>query len=201
MTKGLILVISGPAGSGKGTVNAYLKKLDDYVFSVSRTTREPRPGEIDGRDYHFVTHAEFDKFLQMGDFLEYAEYCGNKYGTPAEYADIVTESGKNIILEIDVEGALQVKEKRPEAILIMLLPPSFNVQEARLRGRGTEKEDIILKRLEKARIELSKIGNYDYIVFNSDNNSQAAADDIISIVRAEKCSRKRNPDIAKKYFS
>lgn len=200
MNKGLILVISGPAGSGKGTVNSYLRTLDDFVFSVSRTTRDPRPGEVDGRDYHFVTHEQFDEFLKAGDFLEHAEYVGNKYGTPAEYADIVVESGKNIILEIDVEGALQVKEKRPEAILIMLLPPSFNVQEARLRGRGTEKEDIIIKRLEKARIELSKIGNYDYIVFNPDNNYRAAVDDILAIVKAEKCSRKRNPDIAKKYF-
>lgn len=200
MNKGLILVISGPAGSGKGTVNSYLKTQDDFVFSVSRTTRDPRPGEIDGRDYHFITHEQFDEYLKVGDFLEYAEYVGNKYGTPAEYADKVTASGKNIILEIDVEGALQVKEKRPEAILIMLLPPSFNIQETRLRGRGTEKEDIIIKRLEKARIELSKIGNYDYIVFNPDNNFMQAANDILAIVKAEKCSRKRNPDIAKKYF-
>jgi len=200
MTKGLILVISGPAGSGKGTVNAYLRKLDDFAFSVSRTTRDPRPGEVDGRDYHFLTNEEFDKYLEENDFLEHAEYCGNKYGTPAGFADTMIESGKNIILEIDVEGAMQVKEKRPDAILIMILPPSFNVQETRLRGRGTEKEDIIKKRLEIARVELSKIGHYDYIVFNPDNNSQAAANDILSIVRAEKCSRKRNPDIARKYF-
>ena len=198
--KGLILVISGPAGSGKSTVTKYIKENPDYVFSISRTTRYTRPGEIDGVDYYFVSKDEFKQKLAEDDFLEHAEYCGEMYGTPKSLVYEQIEKGKNVILEIEVEGAMQVKEKCPDAVLIMLLPPSFKVQEARLRGRGTEPEDKIQKRLEKTKKELPYAEKYDYIVFNHDGMSKEAADDIFAIVRSEKLSSSRKEDIAKLYF-
>ena len=198
--KGLILVISGPAGSGKSTVTKYIKENPDFVFSISRTTRYTRPGEVDGVDYYFVTKDEFKQKLAEDDFLENAEYCGEMYGTPKSLVYEQIEKGKNVILEIEVEGAMQVKEKCPEAVLIMLLPPSFKVQEARLRGRGTEPEDKIQKRLEKTRKEIPFADKYDYIVFNHDNMSKETADDIFAIVRSEKLAASRNADIKKTYF-
>ena len=199
-SKGLILVISGPAGSGKSTVTKYIKENPDFVFSISRTTRYTRPGEIDGVDYYFVTKDEFRQKLAEDDFLEHAEYCGEMYGTPKSLVYEQIEKGKNVILEIEVEGAMQVKEKCPEAVLIMLLPPSFRVQEERLRGRGTEPEDKIQKRLEKTRKEIPFAEKYDYIVFNYDNMSKETADDIFAIVRSEKLAASRNADIKKTYF-
>ena len=166
MNKGLMIVISGPAGSGKGTVNGHLLKRDDFVYSVSATTRAPRPNETDGVNYHFISREEFISRIDSGDMLEYTEYCGNFYGTPLKEAIEVLESGKNLILEIEVEGAHNVKAKYPEAILIMLLPPSFAVQEQRLRGRGTEAEDKILARLMRTREELDVVNDYDYLVYN-----------------------------------
>lgn len=198
--KGLILVVSGPAGSGKGTVNKILRATGDYVFSVSRTTRAPRPGEEDGSDYFFVTKEEFDRYLQENDFLEYNEYCGNFYGTPKSVTEKALEDGKNVILEIEVNGARQVKENCPDAVMIMLLPPSFSVQEQRLRGRGTETEEKILSRLEQTHYELDCLWMYDYIVINGDGDPQTAAEDIMSIVRAEKCARRRNAEMQYKYF-
>ena len=147
MTKGLLLIVSGPAGSGKGTVNAKLLEREDFVYSVSATTRSPRPGEVNGVNYHFISREEFLERLESGDMLEYTEYCGNFYGTPRREAIAVLESGKNLILEIEVDGARQVKEKYPDAVPIMLLPPTFATQEARLRGRATETEEKILKSL------------------------------------------------------
>jgi ribose 1,5-bisphosphokinase PhnN len=123
MEKGLLIVISGPAGSGKGTVNAQLLQTGDFAFSVSATTRAPRPGEVDGVNYYYITHEEFEKRIADGDMLEYTSYVGNYYGTPRKEAEAVLESGKNLILEIEVDGAGQVKSKFPEAVLIMLLPP------------------------------------------------------------------------------
>ena len=198
--KGLILVISGPAGSGKSTVTKYIRENPDFVFSISRTTRYTRPGEVDGVDYYFVTKDEFKQKLAEDDFLEHAEYCGEMYGTPKSLVYEQIEQGKNVILEIEVEGAMQVKEKCPDAVLIMLLPPSFKVQEARLRGRGTEPEEKVLKRLEKTRKEIPYAEKYDYIVFNHDGMSKEAADDIFSIVRSEKLASSRKADIQKLYF-
>ena len=198
--KGLILVISGPAGSGKSTVTKYIRENPDFVFSISRTTRYTRPGEVDGVDYYFVTKDEFRQKLAEDDFLEHAEYCGEMYGTPKSLVYEQIEKGKNVILEIEVEGAMQVKEKCPDAVLIMLLPPSFKVQEARLRGRGTEPEDKVQKRLEKTRREIPFAEKYDYIVFNRDGMSKEAADDIFAIVRSEKLSTARKSDIQKIYF-
>ena len=200
MEKGLIIVISGPAGSGKSTVNRFIRENDDYVFSISRTTRYMRPGEVDGEDYYFVTKDYFKQKLEENDFLEHAEYCGEFYGTPKSLVYEKTEQGKNVILEIEVEGAMQVKERCPEAVLIMLLPPSFAVQEERLRGRGTETEEKIKKRLEKTFKEIPLAEKYDYIVFNPDGCSKEAADDIFAIVRAEKHKSARIADIPKLYF-
>ncbi len=198
--KGLIIVISGPAGSGKSTVNRFIREDEDYVFSISRTTRYMRPGEVDGEDYYFVTKDYFMEKLAEDDFLEHAEYCGEFYGTPKSLVYEKIEQGKNVILEIEVAGAMQVKERCPEAVLIMLLPPSFAVQEERLRGRGTETEDKIRKRLEKTFKEIPLAEKYDYIVFNPDGCSKEAADDIFAIVRAEKHKSARIADIPKLYF-
>lgn len=200
MDRGLILVISGPAGSGKSTVNRFIRENEDYVFSISRTTRYMRPGEVDGEDYYFVTKEYFEEKIKENDFLEHAEYCGEYYGTPKSLVYDKIEQGKNVILEIECEGAMQVKERCPEAVLIMLLPPSFSVQEERLRGRGTETEDKIQKRLKKTINELPYADRYDYIVFNPDGRSRDAAEDIFAIVRAEKLASARHTDIITKYF-
>ena len=199
--KGLMIVISGPAGSGKGTVNAHLLRRDDFVYSVSATTRAPRPGEIDGVNYHFITREDFLARIASGDMLEYTEYCGNFYGTPRKEAEAVLDSGKNLILEIEVEGAGNVKKKFPEAVLILLLPPSFAVQEQRLRGRGTETEEKIAARLSRTREELSFYDQYDYVVYNHDGRDVEAADEILAIVRAEQDRLPRQGDVATRYFA
>ena len=200
MTKGLLLIVSGPAGSGKGTVNARLLEREDFVYSVSATTRSPRPGEVNGVNYHFISREDFLQRIESGDMLEYTEYCGNFYGTPRREAIAVLESGKNLILEIEVDGARQVKEKFPDAVPIMLLPPTFATQEARLRGRATETEEKIRERLARTREELKELCIYDYVVYNRDGEIAEAAEDILAIVRAEKLSLSRNPDAEKKYF-
>ena len=200
MSRGLLIVVSGPAGSGKGTVNSQLIATGDFVFSVSATTRAPRPGEVNGVNYHFIDREEFQRRIDENGFLEYTTYCDNFYGTPLKEALAVLESGKNLILEIECDGAKNVKKIFPEAVLIMLIPPTFSIQEERLRGRGTETEDVILKRLEKAKREIEQLDAYDYIVYNYNGGSAVAADDIKAIVRAEKLARHRQPDAAKKYF-
>ena len=200
MKRGLLIVVSGPAGSGKGTVNSQLIATGDFVFSVSATTRAPRPGEVNGVNYHFIDREEFQRRIDENGFLEYTTYCDNFYGTPLKEALAVLESGKNLILEIECDGAKNVKKIFPEAVLIMLIPPTFSIQEERLRGRGTETEEVILKRLEKAKREIEQLDAYDYIVYNYNGGSAVAADDIKAIVRAEKLARHRQPDAAKKYF-
>ena len=201
MKEGLLLVISGPAGSGKGTVNAHLLKRDDFVYSVSATTRAPRPGEVNGINYHFITKEDFLHRIEHGEMLEYTEYCGNFYGTPKKEAEDVLRSGKNLILEIEVEGAKNVKAIYPEAVLVLLLPPSYSVQEQRLRGRGTETEEKILARLERTREELKELSHYDYIVYNEDDGADRCADEIRAIVLAEKHATRRHPDAMERYFN
>jgi len=200
MKKGLMLVVSGPAGSGKGTVNKHLLERDDYCFSVSATTRAPRPGEINGVHYYFISKDEFKSRISSGDMLEYTEYCGNFYGTPKKEAETVLNSGKNLLLEIEVEGAKNIKAKYPDAVLILLLPPSHAVQEQRLRGRGTEKEEKILERLSRAREEIKFADCYDYVVYNYDDRDKEAAEQILAIVSAENASVKRNADIEKNFL-
>lgn len=200
MSRGLLIVVSGPAGSGKGTVNSQLIATGDFVFSVSATTRAPRPGEVNGVNYHFIDKEEFQRRIDENGFLEYTTYCDNYYGTPLKEAIAVLESGKNLILEIECDGAKNVKKIFPEAVLIMLIPPTFAIQEERLRGRGTETEEVIQKRLEKTKREIEQIDAYDYIVYNYNGGSAVAADDIKAIVRAERLAQHRQPDAAKKYF-
>ena len=198
---GIMLVVSGPAGSGKGTVNAMLLARDDFAFSVSATTRAPRPGEINGVNYHYITREEFLSRIDSGDMLEYTEYCGNFYGTPKKEAEEVLHSGKNLILEIEVEGAQNVKKKYPDAVLVLLLPPSYSEQEARLRSRGTETEEKILERLARAKEEVALADLYDYVVYNYDGRADEAAEQILAIVTAEKLSVKRSGDVAKNYLN
>ena len=200
MKKGLLVVVSGPAGSGKGTVNGMLLESEDYVYSVSATTRAPRPGEVDGVNYHFISKEEFLRRIDAGEMLEYTQYCGNYYGTPLKEALEVLESGRNLLLEIEVEGALNVKKLYPEAVLIMLLPPSFAIQEERLRGRATETEEKILERLERTKEELLTLPSYDYVVYNHDGAADRCADQIRAIVLAEKSAVSRHPAAAVQYF-
>ena len=199
--KGLMIVVSGPAGSGKGTVLAHLLKGGDYRYSVSATTRSPRPGEVNGVNYHFLTRDAFLERLERDEMLEYTEYCGNYYGTPRKEAEEVLAGGCNLILEIEVEGAANVKRKYPDAVTIMLLPPTAAVLEARLRGRGTESEEVIRKRMAQARNEVAQLEQYDYVVFNYDNQAQEAADAIRRIVSVEQFSTARNREIATNYFA
>ena len=201
MEKGLLVVISGPAGSGKGTViKSLMEKSDAFAYSVSATTRSPRPGEIDGVNYHYITREDFEGRIRNGGMLEYTKYCENYYGTPKKEAEEVLALGKNLILEIEVEGAENVKRIYPDAVLIMLLPPSFKVQEARLRGRGTETEEVIQLRLDRTREEVPRVVSYDYIVYNHDGGAENTAEDIFSIVRAEKLRRSRDPLAVERYF-
>ena len=200
MRRGLLIVVSGPAGSGKGTVNSQLVATGDFVFSVSATTRAPRPGEVNGVNYHFIDKEEFQRRIDENGVLEYTTYCDNFYGTPLKEAMAVLENGKNLILEIECDGAKNVKKIFPDAVLIMLIPPTYAIQEERLRGRGTETEEVIRKRLEKAKREIEQIDAYDYIVYNYNGGAAVAVDDIKAIVRAEKLAQHRQPDAVKKYF-
>ena len=200
MNKGIMLVVSGPAGSGKGTVCKHLLKTDEYAFSISATTRGPRPGEINGEHYHFISREDFLRRIKDGDMIEFTEYCGNFYGTPKKEAEEILNTGKNLILEIEVEGARNIKEKYRDAVLILLLPPSYEVQEQRLRKRGTEKEEKILERLQRAKEEIKFSSIYDYVVYNHDGCDKEAADQINAIVTAEKALVKRNPNIVQNFL-
>lgn len=196
MTNGIVAVISGPAGTGKGTV---VKKLcseyENFNLSVSLTTRAPRPGEADGREYFFITKEEFKKRIEEGRVLEYTEYCGNMYGTPADYVMSLTNEGKDVILEIETDGASQIKKLLPEAITIFLVPESKEKIRERLVNRGTEPPEIIEKRLKKAESELLIAAGYDYIVVNPTGNIDSAVNDIVAIFKSEKCRVCRNREL------
>ena len=196
MNKGLIFVISGPAGSGKGTVVAALREMmPDIGFSVSATTRSPRPGELDGVNYHYITRERFTEMLEGGEILEHTEYCGNFYGTPKSEAERVIGEGRDIILEIEVEGALQVKRLMPEdTVTVMLIAPDKAELERRLRGRGTETDEVIRARLARAVTEVSLAEKYDYVVINETGKSEECAERLYSIIKAEhsKYSRMKN---------
>ena len=184
MNKGLLLVLSGPAGSGKGTVKEFLLQKEPFEFSVSKTTRAPRPGEVDGKQYSFVTREAFETLIREDGMLEDTEYCGNLYGTPKKESLETLAAGKNLLLEIDAVGGLNVKRRYPNAVLVMLLAPSFAEQEARLRGRATETEEKIRERLAAARREIEMAREYDYIVYNPSGKAETAADEICTIIRA-----------------
>lgn len=166
--RGVLFVFSGPSGVGKGTLKAKLFEefADRIAYSVSATTRGPREGEVDGKDYFFISRQEFERRVKNNEFLEYAEFAGNCYGTPRAYVEKLLDSGMNVVLEIDVQGALQVMKSMPECVSVFILPPSFEELEHRLRGRGTETEEKVRERLETAKRELPYAPQYDYQIVN-----------------------------------
>jgi guanylate kinase len=185
-SKGKLVVVSGPSGAGKSTVIGHLlKRRDDISFSVSATTRAPRPGETEGVSYFFLSRAEFDALVAQGELLEHAEYAGNCYGTPKAPVAEKLRQGRTVILDIEVQGAAQVKEAMPEAVLVFLTPPGIEELERRLRGRGTDTEEKIRLRLETARREYKLAPRYDYIVIN--DIAEEAAAELDAIITAEKC--------------
>ena len=201
MKKGLIIVISGPAGSGKGTVvKALREKMPTLGISVSATTRSPRPGEVEGVHYYFITKEEFERRIASGEILEHTYYCDNYYGTPKSELERITAEGKDIIFEIEVNGAIQIKKLFPEAVAIMLLPPSAKLLESRLRGRGTETEEIIERRLLRAREELKLLHHYDYLVVNGENMVDDCVELIRDIINSEHSRTSRMTDFAENFF-
>lgn len=167
--KGILVVVSGFSGAGKGTLmKQLLKTYDNYALSVSMTTRKPRVGEEDGREYFFVSTETFEEKIAQGELVEYARYCDNYYGTPRAYVEKQLENGKDVILEIEIQGALKIKERFPQALLLFVMPPNVKELERRLLGRGTETSEVIAARLSRAGEEAEGIEKYDYLVINDD---------------------------------
>ena len=189
--KGLLIVLSGPSGVGKGTVRKAL--FDDeetnFKYSISMTTRDKREGEVDGVDYFFKTHEEFEELIEQGKFIEYAKYVGNYYGTPVDFVHETMEKGHDVFLEIEVEGAKQVRDKFPEALFIFLAPPSIDHLESRLVGRGTDSKEIIEHRISEAKKELNLMNLYDFVVIN--DSIEEAKRKIRCIVEANHLRRSR----------
>ena len=174
--KGILMVISGFSGAGKGTlVKKLLSEYDNYALSISMTTRGPREGEQDGREYFFRTREQFEENIAKNGFIEYAQYCGNYYGTPKAYVEEQMQAGKDVILEIEIQGAMKIKEQFPESLLLFVTPPSAEELQKRLVGRGTETADVIAQRLARAYEESEGMDAYDYIVVNDDLDECAAA--------------------------
>ena len=183
--RGLLIVFSGPSGVGKGTVRQEIFSTPDHKFeySVSMTTRARRPGEVDGKDYFFRSREEFEELIRNGQMLEYAEYVGNYYGTPLTYVNETLDKGIDVFLEIEVQGALQVKKKVPDAVFIFLTPPDLNELQERLVGRGTDSEEVIAQRIERAREEIALMSEYDYAIVNDE--VPLAAERVKRVIEAE----------------
>ena len=183
--RGLLIVFSGPSGVGKGTVRQEVFSTPDHKFeySVSMTTRAQRPGEVDGKDYFFRSREEFEELIRNGQMLEYAEYVGNYYGTPLTYVNETLDKGIDVFLEIEVQGALQVKKKVPDAVFIFLTPPDLNELQERLVGRGTDSEEVIAQRIERAREEIALMSEYDYAIVNDE--VPLAAERVKRVIEAE----------------
>lgn len=193
--KGILFILSGPSGVGKGTVRKRLfEQVNDLKYSISMTTRDKRPGEKEGIDYFYKTRKEFQSLIEQKQLLEYAEYVNNYYGTPREYVEKTLEKGQDVFLEIEVQGAMQVKENFPEGVFIFLFPPSIEELRKRITSRGTESEQLVLNRLKKASKEIKMMDEYDYVVVNDEVDH--AVSKIKSIVQSEHCKRER---IAKQY--
>ena len=193
MNKGRLIVFSAPSGCGKGTMLEQILKNEDFCVSVSATTRLPREGEVDGVNYYFISKDEFTERIGEGKFLEYAEYCGKFYGTPMDKVNEMLEKGKNVILEIEVQGAVKVMNKRPDALSIFIAPPSINELRRRLHKRGTESDEVIEQRVAQASNEVALAAKYDYIIVN--DALEDAVEDFFHVVRAEQLRADKRPEI------
>ena len=192
--RGILIVVSGFSGAGKGTLmKELLKTYDNYALSVSMTTRKPRPGEEEGKSYFFVDKDTFEETIAKDGLIEYASYCGNYYGTPREYVEACLDNGRDVILEIEIRGALKVKEKFPEALLLFIMPPSAEELKRRLEGRGTESEEVICQRIARAAEEAEGIENYDYIIIN--DKLDDCVKEMHSIISASRRNPKRNKEL------
>ncbi len=184
--RGKLFILSGPSGVGKGTVRAaLLASYSDILYSISATTRDMREGEVHGRDYFFVKTDEFQEMIRNDNLIEWAEYCGNYYGTPRQYVEEQLQKGYDVILEIEINGAEQIKNKFSEGVFVFLAPPSLNELRSRIHNRGTEDENIISERLKQAQIEMEKMYNYDYVIIN--DVVEVAAEKLKSVIVAERC--------------
>ena len=184
--RGKLIVVSGPSGAGKSTVVfKAINGREDMCFSTSVTSRKPRPGEIDGREYFFIDRERFEKMVESDELLEHAVYVGNYYGTPRKFVEDKLDAGNSVFLDIEVQGARQVKEKKPDAVMVFLIPPTLDELRKRLEKRGTESEETICNRLSRAREEYAEADFYDYIVVNDDPDIAAA--ELNAILLAEKC--------------
>lgn len=197
MSKGILFVVSAPAGCGKDTILEKALSGDiNLTYSVSATTRAMRAGETDGVSYSFKTREEFEKMIENGELLEHTEYCGNYYGTPKRTVEEILNSGRNVVLKIEIEGAGNVKRMLPEAVLIFILPPSMQELSRRLHKRGTEDEETIAKRLKQAETEIARAYDYDYVIVNGDLDT--AVNDFVSIIKAEGFKTDRNRELISK---
>lgn len=191
MSRGVLVVVSGFSGAGKGTImKSLMAKYDNYALSVSATTRSPRPGEEDGREYFFRTREEFEEMIRQDQLIEYAQYVENYYGTPRTYVEEQLAAGRDVILEIEIQGARKIKKKFPEAVLVFVTAPSMAELEGRLVGRGTESQEVIRQRLARAAKEAEGVEEYDYLLVNDD--LEKAVDTLHDIIQSEHHSMKRN---------